>query len=281
MKDITVRYYPQFPDNPKNPARCNRATATIDINKKVWENLSELQRQWWMEHERGHIILNTGDEIAADAYAFQQVAGSTSYSLIQIINAMKAVVPGWQNDRHRAIQIQALQFAARKGSTYAQDLLNKHTTMKQTSTPESIAFNSGNVIVPVRTTDTIPPFEFMRKAPNIQGQEVPVPQEPKPIAPIASEPPVPTVPTSNPEPDININDEIGPSGAFEMTIKGSTTEADVARAEADAAIASAGAEAAPDLYGVAQTESQNLTKIIASAVIVITLIVILVLFLRQ
>ncbi len=267
MKEITVNHYHTFPDNSTNPARCNRATATIDINDKVWSKLTPLQQDWWMAHERGHIILNTGDEIAADAYAFQQVAGSTPYSLIQIINAMRAVVPGWQNDRHRAIQIQALHYAARRGSTYASELLNKHTLMKKIpKKPSIIAFDSEEAVVPVRTTDNLPPFNPKLRPPKLQGQEVPVPPEPKPTAPIASEPPVPTVPINNPEPDIAPDDTLpqDPDGAFKLIVEASTTQTDVARANADAT---------QGQYAISQETSKHNTRLIAGAAVVLVIVV--------
>ena len=69
------------------PYAADRATKTIYINPALAKNLSIFEKKFWILHEKGHIVLNTSDEIQADNYAFDRLAGSEYRSLKQMIEA--------------------------------------------------------------------------------------------------------------------------------------------------------------------------------------------------
>lgn len=125
---MTIRYVPTFPENPSNPARCNRRTGVITINSRVWAKLSPLARRYWLAHELGHIALNTGSETAADNYAFARVAGTEQQSLKQIRKTMSNILTNNLQGRARmeANAINSLQFAAKRGSHMAAALLQRN-----------------------------------------------------------------------------------------------------------------------------------------------------------
>ncbi len=69
------------------PMAADRTTGTIYINPKLYSKLSIFEKKFWDQHEKGHIILNTSDEIKADTYAFNKLAGTEFRSLKQMIEA--------------------------------------------------------------------------------------------------------------------------------------------------------------------------------------------------
>lgn len=69
------------------PMAADRQTATIYINPNLYSKLSPFEKKFWTYHEKGHIILNTSDEIQADNYAFDKMAGTQFRSLKQMIEA--------------------------------------------------------------------------------------------------------------------------------------------------------------------------------------------------
>lgn len=56
------------------PARVNRATGELQLNLDVWPHLTREQKIFVLQHEAGHVALNTSNEHAVDAYAFEQFA---------------------------------------------------------------------------------------------------------------------------------------------------------------------------------------------------------------
>lgn len=129
-----IVYLPTFLDNPDNPARCNRATGVIEINQSVMNKLTPLQQRYWLEHERGHIRLQTTDEIEADRYAFQRLAGTEPYSLKQIRQTMNKTIQFSSSvPRLQANAIDSLQFSADQGNAYAKTLITSNNVTKAQS----------------------------------------------------------------------------------------------------------------------------------------------------
>lgn len=82
-------YYKQKSDGEMidTPCAADRSTRTIYINPKLFKKLSIFEKKFWIWHEKGHIILNTSDEIKADTFAFNKLAGTEYRSLKQMIEA--------------------------------------------------------------------------------------------------------------------------------------------------------------------------------------------------
>jgi ribosomal protein L16 Arg81 hydroxylase len=82
------------------PLAANRATATIYINPTLYRKLTAFQKKFWLAHEKGHIVLNTSNEIEADNYAFDSLAGSQFQSLKQMIEAAEGLLDS-RNEYHQ------------------------------------------------------------------------------------------------------------------------------------------------------------------------------------
>lgn len=107
IKIIAIRNYPGMDDC---PAGCLIDEALIIINPDTFYSYSPFQRKFILLHEEGHIMLKTGteveDEILADAYAFDRLAGTEFRSLKQSLEFLDALlVPGLPSTDKR---IQAL-----------------------------------------------------------------------------------------------------------------------------------------------------------------------------
>lgn len=94
------------PDMHGSPMACDRETATIFINPPVYQTLTPFQKKFWTWHEKGHIILNTDDEIRADNYAFDKLAGTEFRSLKQIVEAAESLL--YEEDPYHKKRIENL-----------------------------------------------------------------------------------------------------------------------------------------------------------------------------
>lgn len=122
MQPHSVTYLPVFPENPGNPARCEVATGNIEVNSEAFRILPDYQREFVMEHEKGHYYRQTYDEVAADAYALQQLALKKKNSLWNYVKSVRNISHG-DPRRVRAAEMAALRVAAKNGSADAQRLL--------------------------------------------------------------------------------------------------------------------------------------------------------------
>lgn len=120
---MTIRFLPNFPENPSNPARCHVPTGRIEINRSRWDLLTEAERDFVLQHEVGHYACQTFDEKRADDYALRRLAGKKPYSLINFVRAVRSIS---RNDaeRVRHAERRALQVAAEAGSSEARRLLS-------------------------------------------------------------------------------------------------------------------------------------------------------------
>ncbi len=122
MRTPTITYLPIFPENPGNPARCEVATGNIEVNNDAFRVLPDYQREFVLEHEKGHYYKQTFDEVTADAYALQQLALKKKNSLWNHVLSVRNISHG-DPRRVRAAEMGALKIAAKNGSADAQRLL--------------------------------------------------------------------------------------------------------------------------------------------------------------
>lgn len=84
----------------RTPARCNRKTGDIFININRWPHIPPAHRVFILLHEMGHIVLNTSDEVAVDAWAQDQYIKG-GYPLTESIKAITRVLPGRSKEQLR------------------------------------------------------------------------------------------------------------------------------------------------------------------------------------
>jgi hypothetical protein len=69
MKISKVVYNPEIG---RNIARVNRKTGVLELDPAIWEALPELERDFVLLHESGHVELQTASEFAANNYAIKE-----------------------------------------------------------------------------------------------------------------------------------------------------------------------------------------------------------------
>lgn len=75
------------------PAKVNRETGEIFLNSNVWDTLPPAYQAFILEHETGHYKLQTTNELEADHYAFNQLAGKSYESLKNTVRVLGEVLP--------------------------------------------------------------------------------------------------------------------------------------------------------------------------------------------
>jgi len=92
---IKIEYDRTHPDLQDCPAGADQQNSVIVINPDLFNQLTPFQQKFVIKHETGHIALKTNDEIQADAYAFDQLAGTEFRSLKQCIETLETLLmPG-------------------------------------------------------------------------------------------------------------------------------------------------------------------------------------------
>lgn len=77
------------------PAAIDRREGIIYINPTLFNQLTYFEKRFVILHEEGHYYLNTSDEVAADAYAFDRLAGTEFKSLKKTLGTLdKLLVKG-------------------------------------------------------------------------------------------------------------------------------------------------------------------------------------------
>jgi hypothetical protein len=117
-----IVYLPTF-GKTNNPARCHVPTGVIEINGAVWPFLNDSQREFVLNHERGHRDLFTYSETDADDYALKKMALKKPYSLWNHIENVTSISNNDFERVHNA-ENQTLRIAAKKGSLKAANLLS-------------------------------------------------------------------------------------------------------------------------------------------------------------
>lgn len=117
-----IRILPTFPERPTNPAKCYVATGVIELNAARMRQLTPEAREYVLQHEIGHYVNQSFDEVKADEYALQQLALKKPYSLRNYLDAVNEVSYG-NRVRVNQAKIDVLRIAAEQGSEKAKELL--------------------------------------------------------------------------------------------------------------------------------------------------------------
>lgn len=75
-----------------SPAAIDRANGVLYINPKLFNRLTPFQKKFVKYHEMGHYKFQTSDELVADAYAFDQLAGTEFRSLKQALGCISEIL---------------------------------------------------------------------------------------------------------------------------------------------------------------------------------------------
>lgn len=75
------------------PAMVDRKTGEIFLNSNVWDQLPKPYQAFILGHEKGHYTLQTTNELEADHYAFDQIAGTFPESLKNMVKTLFDVLP--------------------------------------------------------------------------------------------------------------------------------------------------------------------------------------------
>ena len=89
---IIYEYDREHPELQDCPAGTNRYTGHIVINPDLFDQLTPFQQKFTIQHEIGHIQLQTDIEIEADGYAFDQLAGTEFRSLKQCLEFLEGIL---------------------------------------------------------------------------------------------------------------------------------------------------------------------------------------------
>ena len=89
MKTIYTTIAPFIQDS---PAAIDRTNGILYINPKLFNRLTPFQKKFVKYHEMGHYKFQTSDELVADAYAFDQLAGTEFRSLKQALGCINDVL---------------------------------------------------------------------------------------------------------------------------------------------------------------------------------------------
>lgn len=104
------------------PAAVDRTRGILYINPEVMESITPFQRKFVVLHELGHYRLDTSDEVKADAYAFDRLAGTEWRSLKQCLESLSEVLDGDNptlRPRYEALYRRALEWDAARGNAQA------------------------------------------------------------------------------------------------------------------------------------------------------------------
>jgi hypothetical protein len=107
------------------PARVNRSTGQMFVNRGMWNKLKPEHRFFVALHEAAHATLQTKDEEAADRWAFRQYA-SAGYPLSEGVLALTQILNG-KRPEHKArmerVLHQAVAYDAANGNVTADGLM--------------------------------------------------------------------------------------------------------------------------------------------------------------
>jgi hypothetical protein len=106
-------YYTYADLGSTNPARVNRSSGRVILNKRIWHKLPEYLKKNILDHEEGHYKLKTKSELEADAYAFYKYAGTEPGSLKKAVAALMEGLSFQSPEHHERLKAQikrALQY---------------------------------------------------------------------------------------------------------------------------------------------------------------------------
>ena len=102
--DITFEYDTEHPQLQDCPAGTYRYTGLIVINPQLFDRLTPFQQRFTLYHELGHINLQTDDEILADGYDFDQLAGTEFRSMKQCLEFLDELLEPGQEETEERIE---------------------------------------------------------------------------------------------------------------------------------------------------------------------------------
>ncbi len=112
----------------KSPAAIDRVSGVLYLHPVYYRRLSPFHQNFVYWHEVGHYTLDTSDEIKADAYAFDVLAGTEFRSLKQSLTALSEVLSPDNPSllpRYKALVLRALRWDYRHGNDKAGELLRR------------------------------------------------------------------------------------------------------------------------------------------------------------
>lgn len=126
---MKVQVVPFIPGS-TTPARVFHNSGLIQINKSRWDEIhDDFHKKFILNHEVGHYLGKTNNELYADTYAFNALAGTEPYSLRRSITALSTNLPKnspQYNIRVAAAEIRALKYdAIHNKNKKAFDMLKK------------------------------------------------------------------------------------------------------------------------------------------------------------
>ena len=116
------------------PAAVDRRTGTLYVDPEAMARLTPFQRRFVILHEEGHWRLGTDDEIRADAYAFDRLAGTQPRSLRQSVESLEQILDDDNptlRPRYRALLRRALEWDADHGNPRAAAELGRVSYMSK------------------------------------------------------------------------------------------------------------------------------------------------------
>lgn len=140
---MTTVYTTIAPFIQDSPAAIDRTNGILYINPKLFNRLTPFQKKFVKYHEMGHYKFQTSDELVADGYAFDQLAGTEFRSLKQALSCINDVLS--ENNPTKKIRYDALYKRAlewdykNSGNLLAKrelDFLNKGKVEKWVSASE-------------------------------------------------------------------------------------------------------------------------------------------------
>jgi hypothetical protein len=111
-----------------SPAIADFYERTITLNEPIFSQYDPFTQRFIIEHERGHLALNTHDELAADNHAFEALAGKVPGSLRKSVEALEVSLPYTHPEhyeRRRQQLRRALRWDADHGNAAAADALER------------------------------------------------------------------------------------------------------------------------------------------------------------
>lgn len=131
---MTTIYTTIAPFVQDSPAAIDRTAGVLYINPKLFNRLTPFQKKFVKYHEMGHYKFQTSDELVADAYAFDKLAGTEFRSLKQALGCISEVLsdtnPGKQ-ERYNALYKRVLEWDYKNsGNTLAKEELDRINSVK-------------------------------------------------------------------------------------------------------------------------------------------------------
>jgi hypothetical protein len=143
---ITVEYADIKNDT---PALARRKERKILVNKNVFPDLPEQQQRFIIEHESGHIHLNTSNENLVDQFASREMLGTVQGSLKGSLKAISENLDIKNNPEHQKRYLDQLERSAKydltvNGNKKANKILKAIQDMKISNTSNNQISMSGS-----------------------------------------------------------------------------------------------------------------------------------------